>query len=392
MSQQTLFLHRSVFIAIGTGIVLAALLLLCAWQHAIYSSTPPAQPHRHSLAELTINPAIQQKAEQELTRSIEATHALGGQCLVMNPTTGELLAYVLLPKGNLAHKQPALPIDVDCGYFEPGGTFDIMPVVAALEEGVARDGQTITNCTSAMSVGNHVIHEAHHAHGKVDLQRILTESCNIGCATLALKLGPVRFRTWCEKMGFGKRTGLEISHECPGTLNFRNMHSRITLANMGFGQSLAVTPQQLLATYAVVANGGEWVQPRLLKATVKNDATAPAATARRRVCSEKTAALLRSYLEDVVKHGTGKQAAIPGYRIAGKTGTSQKAFSGGYRAGAMIATFAGIMPVDQPRLVILVIVDEPHSSYYGGVVAAPVAREVGRFALKQMGITPVAHR
>ncbi len=342
---------------------------------------------------LTLNLDIQQAAETELAKTVESSKALSGTCVVLDPKSGEILALATSPgwDANFPGKS-TIPLlnPVVSNYYEPGSTFKLVAVMGALEEGKIHPGEIVTNCNGAKQIGNHVIHEAHHAHGQVDCKRLLEQSCNLGAATLALKLGPDLFLKWCDRMGFGKRTGVELKNESSGSLNRRNAHeAQITLANMGFGQSMTITPIQLAAGYSVVANGGVWVQPHLVRRQRARpdgqleDIAAP----RRQVCSKKTAQLLLDYLENVVVNGTGKASAIDGYRVAGKTGTAQKPVPGrGYHGGKYIASFVGLMPVEDPRLAIVAIIDEPKGSIYGGAVAAPIVKEVGRQALQFLNI------
>ena len=342
--------------------------------------------------------SIQQAAEEELEKAVAKAQAVGGECLVMDPTNGEILAMASVPTWN--SNAPAdcppgakpLPLTnpIVSNFYEPGSTFKVATVMASLEEGVIHDGETVTNCTGAFPVGNKIIHESHHAHGQVDCGRLLEQSCNIGAATLSLRLGATRFLKWCRALGFGQRTGIEVPHESPGYLNARNADTKITLANMGFGQSLAVTPLQMLAAYSSVANGGFLVKPHVVKARMNRrgllDATPITRTP---VCSPDTAALMRGYLERVVTKGTGKAAAIPGYRVAGKTGTAQKPGPHGYHSGHYISSFIGFMPVEQPRLIIIAVIDEPHAgSIFGGANAAPVVQAVGQRALQYLNILP----
>jgi len=344
---------------------------------------------------LTLDKDIQLAAEEALARAVSTHEAAGGQCVVMDPQTGEILALATLPGWDANHPgkdKPALVNPAVSHFYEPGSTFKVVPVLAALEEGLVKDGQVVTYCSGALGVGRRTIHEAHNAHGAVDCARLLEQSCNIGAAQLALRLGAPTFLAWCEKLGFGTATGIELRGESPGLLNRVNaMTAKITLANEGFGQSMAVTPLQMVAAYSVIANGGEWVKPHLVKAVRARDGSpVPTPVERRRVCSEQTAALVRGYLERVVTHGTGAAAAIDGYHVAGKTGTAQKAApqGGGYGSGLAIGSFIGFVPADRPRLTIIAIIDEPKGSHYGGVVAAPVFHEVAERALHYLSVPP----
>ncbi len=328
------------------------------------------------------------------------THANGGECLVMDPNNGEILAMASTPTWNSndptaclpGAKPPPLTNPIVSNFYEPGSTFKVTTVMAALEEGVIHDGEIVTTCTGSFPVGNRIIHDARsdRAHGQVDCGRILEQSCNIGAATLALRLGAERFSKWCRTLGFGQRTGIEVPNESSGYLNARNVGTKITLANMGFGQSLAVTPLQMLAAYSAVANGGYLVKPHLVKARMNHIGTLEAIPiSRTQVCSTNTAALMRGYLERVVTKGTGKLAAIPGYRVAGKTGTAQKAGLHGYRGGAYVCSFIGIMPAEKPRLIMITVIDEPHAgSIFGSTTAAPVVQAVGQRALQYLNILP----
>jgi cell division protein FtsI/penicillin-binding protein 2 len=283
---------------------------------------------------------------------------------------------------------------VASNFYEPGSTFKVLTVMAALEEGVCRDGQIITDCRGSMAIGNRTISEhGHEAHGPVDCGRLLEQSCNVGAAVLALKLGPERFQAWCEKAGFGRKTGIELANESPGSLNKKNIHARITLANQGFGQSIAVTPLQMIALYGAVANGGEWIQPHLIKSIQAPDGitwkdTPPAPSCQ--ICSAGTAALLRGYLERVVLYGTGKKGQIESYRAGGKTGTAQKAGVHGYAAGKYVGSFIGIVPIDAPRLAIIVLIDEPTTTHYGADVAAPAFGAIARRSLQYLNVPPSA--
>ena len=339
---------------------------------------------------LTINRDIQVAAEQALAEGVSKAHAAGGQCVVMDPATGDILAMASLPTWD-ANDPGASTVPlvnpIISHFYEPGSTFKLVAVMAALEEGLIKDGQQITYCSGGLPIGNRVIHESHNAHGAVDAGRLLEQSCNIGAAVLSTRLGKDTFLSWCDRLGFGKLTGIELRNESPGFLNRKNADAKITLANMGFGQSLAVTPLQMAAAYSAVANGGLLVKPHLIKARFRRDGTKEEPTyPTQRVCSEETARLLRGYLERVVTKGTGGAAAIPGYSVAGKTGTAQKPGEHGYGSGKAIGSFIGFVPADKPRLTIIAIIDEPQGSHYGGVIAAPIFKAVGQQALHYRNI------
>jgi cell division protein FtsI/penicillin-binding protein 2 len=344
---------------------------------------------------LTIDLGIQQAAEEELAKGVADAKARAGYCVVMDPRNGEILALASSPGWDANHPEPSESVPLVnptvSNFYEPGSVFKLVAVMAALEEGVAHDGQIITNCTGAFPVGNRVIHEAkQEVHGAVDPGRLLEQSCNIGAAHLSLALGPDRFLKWCRLLGFGSRTGLGVEDESTGLLNERNVRrAKITLANAGFGQSVAVTPIQGASAYSVVANGGMWNQPHLIYGQMKANGELERFTPKTHpVCTKATANLMKGYFERVVTKGTGTAAAIPGYRVAGKTGTAQKVSAGGYGGGLAIGSFIGFMPVEDPRLCIIVVIDEPGGSHYGGVVAAPVVKAIGQRALQVLQIPP----
>jgi stage V sporulation protein D (sporulation-specific penicillin-binding protein) len=244
-------------------------------------------------------------------------------------------------------------------------------------------------------VGKHrincALHQGKRAHGEMDLDHMVIESCNTGMATTALELGPDRMYRWAKRLGFGEKTGIELAGETRGLLSSPDRWPRIQLANIGFGQGVAVTPIQLLSAYCAVANGGWLVQPHVVKAITdpngrieKVERPQPV-----RAVSDATAERMRRLLEAVVEEGTGKRARIPGRRVAGKTGTAQKPTPElGFRSGKYIGSFVGFAPADDPRLAILVVVDEPKNGHYGGVVAAPAFRAICERALTYLGVPP----
>lgn len=366
------------------------------WNRSLPDSSKRVEPINGLDIKLTIDIAIQQAAEEELEKQVKAQRALQGQCVVLDVKTGEILALATAPSWDANHpgnsKIPLMNTVIN-NYYEPGSTFKAATVAAALEDGVINDGALVTNCIGRMSIGKKTISEAHgHKHGAVTCETLISKSCNIGAAQLALRLGPDKFLGWMEKFGFGQRTGIEIAHESSGQLNKSNIHSRLTLATMGFGQSLAVTPLQMAAFYAALANNGEYNPPHLIKSELLSDRVnwldikVPA----RNICSPDTGKLLLRYLEKTVTEGTGKNIAeIPGYRVGGKTGTAQKAMPGvGVKSGKYIASFIGVAPIDNPRLVIIAIIDEPKGSIYGGTTAGPVFQKVGERALRYLNVPP----
>jgi len=284
--------------------------------------------------------------------------------------------------------------------FEPGSTLKPFTVAAALSSGRWQADSKVFCENGAMQVADYVIHDDHE-EGWLDVTGILVKSSNIGVAKLALDIGAEPLYEVLSKAGFGQRSRTGLSGESPGIILPSGRWGPVETANIAFGQGIAVTPLQLATAFSVLANGGLYVAPRLLMDQSQSAAGDPI-----RVMSADVSRQVMSMLEYAVSvDGTGSKAVPAGYRIAGKTGTAQKPDSGGgYSKDKYTAVFAGIAPADDPQLVIVVVVDEPQKSYYGGQVAAPVFRHIAESVLPYLGVSahiedetawrtmPVAHR
>ena len=338
---------------------------------------------------LTIEASLQQIAEAELAKAIQASSAVGGAAIIMDPYTGEILALASQPAFDPNCFKEARPQrwvnPTVVAAYEPGSTFKLVIACSLLEEGIPLSSTRLV-CTGEKPIGRRVIHCALHggtrAHGEVDLEKIIEKSCNIGAATNALRLGKEKFYHYVKLLGFGEKTGIELGGESAGQVPDLSAWSDICTANIAFGQSISVTPIQLLRAYCAVANGGWLVKPHLIRTDEPQNAE--------RILSEATTERLRNYFIQVVEKGTGEKAAIQGYLVAGKTGTAQKPVPGlGFRGSKeSIGSFVGFVPADKPRLAILVMIDEPAGRGLGGVVAAPVFREIARQALLRLEIPP----
>ncbi len=344
---------------------------------------------------LTLDTSIQHLAEKELEASISKYRAKAGVAIAVEPRTGEMLALANYPTFNPnnysteSSEQRRNRAVTDS--FEPGSTFKTILAAAALEEGIV-DKDDLFFCEyGKYSYAGKVIHDT-HPHGWLPFSKILQVSSNIGFSKVADKLKKERYFKYIEKFGFGQMTGIDMPGEVPGLLRRPETWSGIDLATHGFGQGLSATPLQMVMAYAAVANGGFLMRPYVVRR-----ATSPKGEVLvenqphvvRRVISERTARLLASMLKDVTNEGgTGKMAKVEGFDVAGKTGTAQKAdqVNGGYDAKKRVASFIGFVPADEPRLVLLVVVDEPQSNVYGGVVAAPVFQNIARGALRHFGV------
>lgn len=351
-----------------------------------------------SSAVLTIDLDIQAIAEEELGEAVESAGAAGGAAIVMDPWTGEVLALATRPgfDPNEFRRYPEKTwvSQAVVGAYEPGSTFKLVTACAALEEGVMTHGETFL-CTGARRVGRHTIscalHDGRRAHGVMDLDHMVIKSCNVGMATVALALGPARTYRWARRLGFGEKAGIELAGESRGLLSPPQEWSRVQLANIGFGQGIAVTPLQLLRAYCAVANGGWLVHPHVVKAVT--DATGRMEPAEQpkpvRALSAKTAEHMRALLVGVIEEGTGRRARIPGRQVAGKTGTAQKPTpEEGFHSGKYVGSFVGFAPARDPRIAVLVAIDEPKGAHYGGVVAAPAFQAICERALIYLRVPP----
>jgi len=265
-------------------------------------------------------------------------------------------------------------------------------VPAGLEEGVVTPSQIVDCGMGKISFGSVDIHEhGGNRYGMMTFEDVLVHSSNVGAARVGLALGPQRFYRYIRLFGFGQRTGVQLPGEGVGMLRRAEKWSALTNAEVSMGQEIAVTPLQMARAIATVANGGVRVDPRIVDRVVDPSGTVvyrPPVQSPVRVISEKTAAVLNEILKQVVERGTGQQAALSEQVVAGKTGTAQKPARGGYSPDKFVASFAGYVPADRPRLVMVVVVDEPKGSQYGGAVAAPVFHEIAESALRYLGVAP----
>jgi cell division protein FtsI (penicillin-binding protein 3) len=345
---------------------------------------------------LTIDSVIQFLAERALARAVERYQANGGSVIVMDPSDGAVLAMASLPTfdPNRFHEfAPAVWRNRAVqDLFEPGSTFKIVTASAGLEEGIVTPSQMLDCGMGKISIGNFDIHEhGHNQYGLLSFEEVMIHSSNVGAIRVGLALGPQRFYRYIRAFGFGERTGIQLPGEAAGIVRRNERWSLLSNASISMGQEIAVTPLQIVRAVATVANGGVRIEPRIIDRIIGSDGEViyrPPQKEGARVISERTAAVLNEILKQVVAHGTGQNAALTEHIVAGKTGTAQKAARGGYSPDKFVASFAGYVPADHPRLAILVVVDEPKGSQYGGTVAAPVFHEVAESALRYLGVPP----
>lgn len=336
---------------------------------------------------LTLDSTIQSIAYAALANGVEKQQAKGGSVVVMRPKDGAILAMASWPGYNPNNFRNYKPGEwrnrAITDVFEPGSTLKPFTIAAALSSGRWQADSKIFCENGAMQVADYVIHDDHE-EGWLDVTGVLVKSSNIGVAKMALDIGAEPLHDVLSKVGFGQRSQTGLSGESPGIILPSQRWGPVETANIAFGQGVAVTPLQLATAFSVLANGGMFVPPRLFAVQAQ-----PAARAPLRAMPQQIARQVMSMLEYATSSdGTGSKAVPDGYRIAGKTGTAQKADPrGGYSKGKYSAVFAGIAPVDDPQLVIVVVVDEPEKSYYGGQVAAPVFRHIAESALPYLGVS-----
>ena len=339
---------------------------------------------------LTIDHQIQSNAEQILAATVKRFGARGGAAIVMDPRNGAILAMANNPTFD-ANRFATAPADARrnravTDAYEPGSTFKIVTIAAALEDNVVSPTSSFL-LPPTIQVADRVIHEAHiRGTERLTVKQILSESSNIGTITIAEMLGAGELSSWVTRFGFGKPTGIDYPGESQGLVLPLDKWSGSTIGTVPIGQGIAVTPLQMVSAYATIGNGGVRRVPHLVEKIGSRKGRTSRA---KRIVSKSTADRMMSMFRDVVLEGTGTQAAIPGYTVAGKTGTAQKAENGRY-VSKYVASFVGLVPARKPRLAILVMVDEPHGDIYGGVVAAPAFRDIARFDLQYLEVPPDA--
>lgn len=346
---------------------------------------------------LTLDTSIQHIAEKELEATILKYRAKAGVAIVIEPFTGEVLALANYPSfnPNLYNKQSAEQRRnrAVTDSFEPGSTFKTIVAAAALEEGVVGKDDLFYCEMGKYPFAGKIIHDS-HPHGWLPFSKILQVSSNIGFTKVAEKLKKEKLFKYIEAFGFGQPTGIDVLGEVPGLVRQPEKWSGVDLATHAFGQGISTTPMQMAMAYAAIANGGFLMRPYVMRRIVSPNGQVlldnqPHVV--RRVISAKTAALMAAMLRDVTADGgTGVMATVEGFDVAGKTGTAQKAdpVHGGYAAKKRVASFVGFVPANDPRLVALVLIDEPESNVYGGVVAAPAFRNIAQGALRHLAVAP----
>ncbi|MBI2265613.1 MAG: hypothetical protein HYU64_10635 [Armatimonadetes bacterium] len=345
---------------------------------------------------LTLDETIQYVAERELARAIRKYGAKSGTAIVMEPRTGDVLAFANLPGFDCQNfsksRQSVLRNRGITDSYEPGSVLKAVLIAAALDKGAVSLHDSFF-CGSSILVDGWRIRNADDGldspSGREDLDGILTYSYNVGAVGVGLRLGSQSYHHALTRFGFGKTTGVDLPGEAAGTLPSLSEWKLCNLATISFGHGISVTPIQVVKAFGIIANQGRTMKPRLVRALAGKNGEAVETfvpSPGPRVITEETSRQVTRMLVHVVEKGTGKSARVKGYTVAGKTGTAQVIREGRYVPGKYVASFVGFVPAEAPRLVILVKIDEPAGVYWGGVVAAPVFREIATEALWRLGV------
>ena len=350
-------------------------------------------PTAGATLELTIDTHLQHIAERELASAVREHRADAGTVVMLSPRTGEVLAMANWPTFNpnafaestgSARRNRAIQ-DV----YEPGSTFKLVTASAALEEGVARRDELFDVSAGSIRVGNSRVPDMAVYREPLSFDQVFVKSSNVGAILVGLRLGPERMSRYIRRFGFGQALARDLPGQGSGIVHPPSaLESERELASVSMGYAVSVTPLQMATAVSAVANGGELVEPRLVRAVIRNGIRAeiPVRTIRRAITRE-TAVELTRIMELVAEQGTAKAAQVPGYRVAGKTGTSEKLIDGRYSNTDHNASFVGFVPSRRPELTILVVIDTPRGGRYtGGAVAAPVFRRIAEAALRHLAI------
>ena len=347
---------------------------------------------------LTIDENIQYVAEREISKQIKQSKAISGMCLVMDAKTGEILALASIPgfdPNQYKNSSPNLWHPRYLDPFEPGSTFKLITVAAALEEGVITD-KTKLEARDTIVVGGKVIgnsHEMDWQGSRISISEMLEDSINTGAVQVGLKLGKEKFYNCIRGFGFGRRTDFGLWGESRGILRHWKKWYKPDIGMMTFGQSIAVTPLQLVSAISAFTNNGKLLKPFIVKKIESIDGQFVklfTKEERGRAVSGQVAEQLKKYMDNIVVKGSGKPAKIRGFVVGGKTGTAQKTGPGGrgYLKDRYIASFVGFAPYDNPRVICLVIVDDPKGVFWGSTVAGPVFKNVVEYSLRYLNVKP----
>ena len=362
-----------------------------ARRHAFSRIEKP--PTTGATLELTIDEYVQHVAERELRAGVEANGAQGGSAIVMDPATGEILAMANWPTFNPnAYRQApdeARRNRAVQDVYEPGSTFKVITASAALEEKAIRPGDVIDVSAGMIRFGSRVIHDDHR-YELLSFADVIARSSNVGAIKVALKVGAGRLGEYIARFGFGRVSSPDFPGESPGIVWNAAKLNDSALASVAMGYQIAITPLQMAAAIGSIANGGELVQPRVVRAVVRDGTRVPVPRkVMGRTVSAGTAAVMTRIMEGVADSGgTATRASVAGHLVAGKTGTARKLVGGKYSATDHNTSFVGFVPSTRPVFTIIVVIDSPRVNKYGGLAAAPVFQRIAEAALRHRGVPP----
>ena len=363
-----------------------------ALQRAVFSRVE-REPTSGASIELTVDQNLQNIAERELRAGVLENRAAGGTAIVMDPSTGEILALANYPAFNPNVYSRSSP-DVRRNratqeIYEPGSTFKIVTASAALEEHIVAADDLVNCAPGVIRFGSRAIRDV-HVYGMLPFSKVIAKSSNVGAIRVGQRLGAERLGLYINRFGFGKRIGHDFIGETGGIVWNPADLDASALASVSIGYQISVTPLQMAAAVSSIANGGTLLQPRIVRAMVKDGRRAQLdPRSLRRTVSAHTAAELTGMMEEVVEAGTARTAQIEGYTIAGKTGTAQKVVGGQYSDSDYNASFVGFFPSRKPALTIVVVIDTPRAKgHYGGTVAGPIFKRIAEASIRYLGIAP----
>jgi cell division protein FtsI/penicillin-binding protein 2 len=354
-------------------------------------------PTTGSTVELTIDEYLQHVVERELHAGVLENRAAGGSAILMNPHTGEILAMANEPTFNPNAYRESLETErrnrAVQDIYEPGSTFKVVTASAAIEEKVMSVDAPIDVSAGQIHIGPRVVHDMHN-YGVLSFTDVIVKSSNVGAIKIGFRVGAERLSRYVARFGFGHPVSPDFPGESPGIVWGVDKWTDSALASVSMGYQVGVTPLQMVTAVSSVANGGELVEPRIVRAVDRDDhhyAVQPKVT--RRAINRETAATLTTIMEEVVERGTAKAARIPGYTVAGKTGTAHKLAGGHYSKSDYNASFVGFFPSHNPAVALIVVIDSPRRPglYTGGFVSAPIFKRIAETALRYLGIAPTVN-
>jgi cell division protein FtsI (penicillin-binding protein 3) len=353
-------------------------------------TSKPERPGR--AVTLTIDHVVQAQAEAVLAETVRRWNAKAATAIVLEPGTGAVLAMAVTPGFDANRFGDSSPDRrrnrAVTDMYEPGSTFKLVTIAGALSDGLVTP-RTSFELPPSIRIADRVIHEHDpRPTERMSVAQILARSSNVGTVTIADSLlHKERLSYWIDRFGFGKPTGIDLPGESAGAVLPPDLWSGSTIGTVPIGQGVAVTPIQMASVYAAIGNGGVLVPPHVVERVGgKRERSGKS----RRIVSRTVAAQVMTMLRGVILEGTGTEAAVPGYTVAGKTGTASKPENGRYSTSRYVASFVGLVPAKKPKLAIMVMVDEPKGAIWGGVVAAPAFQEIARFDLQYLEVPPDA--